>query len=134
MSNTRLLRPWRQPRLLLLAWLLLIGAVVVGSLLPSATLPEPSFAGIDKVEHLAAYAVLSAGAVLLFVPARAQLLAAVALVALGASLEAAQAAWTTSRLADPADMAANTLGVVLGWWVGRKMVARLRLPDGRQAG
>ena len=124
MSAAELLRPWARARLLLAGWLLLVGGVVVGSLLPSSALPAPSFTGIDKVEHLIAYAMLSTYAVLLFAPARAQALAACGLVALGIALEGAQAALTASRVADPGDMLANTLGVALGWGLGRWLMAR----------
>lgn len=124
MSKLVVLRPWSRPRWLLAGWLLLIAGVVAGSLLPSSALPAPSFSGIDKVEHLGAYALLSAYAVLLFAPAYVHVLAACGLVALGMSLEGAQAALTASRLADPADMVANALGVALGWWVGRVVAAR----------
>jgi VanZ family protein len=110
----------------LAGWLLLVGGVVVGSLLPSSALPAPSFTGVDKVEHLTAYGVLAAYAVLLFAPVRAQALAAVGLVLLGAALEGAQAALTVSRLADPGDLVANTLGVALGWGLGRWLMARWR--------
>lgn len=102
----------------------MIAAVVVASLLPSSSLPEPSFTGIDKVEHLLAYALLSGYAVLLFATGRAHGVAALALVGLGIAMEGAQAALTTTRLADPGDMLANTLGVALGWWLGRRAVAR----------
>lgn len=119
-----MLRPWARSGWLLAGWLLLIVGVVVGSLLPSAALPAPSFSGIDKLEHLVAYGLLSAYAVLLFAPVRVQALAALALVGLGVALEGAQAALTASRLADPADMVANTLGVALGCWLGRRAVAR----------
>lgn len=128
MSKAVVLRPWSRPGWLLAGWMVLIAGVTVGSLLPSSALPAPSFTGIDKVEHLGAYALLSAYAVLLFAPARAQALAALGLVALGISLEGAQAALTASRLADPADMVANALGVALGWWVGRAGVARWQIP------
>ncbi|KGM54438.1 hypothetical protein N800_03065 [Lysobacter daejeonensis GH1-9] len=114
MSKGSVLRPWSRPGWLLAGWLLLIAGVIVGSLLPSSALPAPSFTGIDKIEHLGAYALLSAYAVLLFASARAQALAALGLVALGISLEGAQAALTVSRLADPGDMVANLVGVLLG--------------------
>ena len=124
MSTSGWLRPWARPRLLVAGWLLLIAGVVVGSLLPSAALPAPSFTGIDKVEHLVAYGLLSAYAVLLFAPVRVQVMAGLALIVMGVSLEGAQAALTASRLADPADMVANTLGVVLGGWMGRWAATR----------
>ena len=106
----------------------MIATVIVASLLPSTSLPEPSFTGIDKVEHLLAYGLLSGYAVLLFATARAHRVTAFALVALGVAMEGAQAMLTTSRLADPGDMLANALGVALGWWLGRRVVVRWQSP------
>jgi len=122
------LRPWARPRLWLAGWLGMIATVIVASLLPSSSLPEPSFTGIDKVEHLLAYGLLSGYAVLLFATVRAHRVSAFALVALGVALEGAQAMLTTSRLADPGDMLANALGVALGWWLGRRVVVRWQSP------
>lgn len=123
-----MLRPWPRPHLWLAAWLAMIAAVVVGSLLPSSSLPEPSFTGIDKVEHLVAYAALSGYSVWLFATVRAHWIAAIALIGLGVALEGAQAMLTTSRLADPGDMLANAVGVALGAWLGRRALARCKAP------
>lgn len=119
-----LLRPWARPRLLLAGWLLLVLAVVTGSLLPSAALPAPSFQGVDKVQHLIAYALLSGYAVLLFATARLRMMAALALVALGIALEGAQGMLTSSRLADAGDVFANGIGVLLGYALGHRAAAR----------
>jgi len=103
-------RPRFQAAWLGLGWLL-IAAVVVGSLLPSTSLP--AFQVWDKLEHLAAYGVLAfvfAGAL-----GRARWKAVLwGLLALGAGLELAQALSGVGRMADPWDMAANALGVAAG--------------------
>lgn len=108
------LRAFRWPRLWLGLWGLMIAAVVVGSLVPSSSLPQTQFPGADKLEHLLGYAALSGYAAMLFDSRRAQATAVVGLVLLGVLIEGAQAALTVSRQADPIDMLANAAGVALG--------------------
>jgi VanZ family protein len=108
------LRAFHRPRRWLALWALMIAMVVVGSLLPTTALPAPPFAQFDKLEHLLGYAALSAYAVLLFASRRAQVAAAIGLVALGIGLEFAQAMLTDSRSADVFDAATDALGVLLG--------------------
>lgn len=107
------LRPFRRPRLWLVLWLVLVIAVIVASLLPAGDLPPPPFQGVDKLEHLIGYAVLSAYAVMLFARTR-HLRIALALIALGVALEFAQSTLTASRQADALDAVFNALGVVAG--------------------
>ncbi|WP_225590869.1 VanZ family protein [Pseudoxanthomonas sp. PXM03] len=90
-----------------------VTAVVVLSLVNLSGLP-PVPEGGDKVEHFLAYALLSASAVQLFAKRRACLLVALLLVALGIGLEFAQGMLTSTRMADPRDAVANTLGVLAG--------------------
>ena len=113
MSDALALKPFHRPRLWLGLWLFAIVGVIVLSLVNLGGLP-PVPEGGDKVEHFLAYALLSASAVQLFASRRACLLMAVLLVALGVGLEFAQGALTTTRMADPRDALANTLGVVAG--------------------
>lgn len=129
------LRDFRRPWLWLGAWLAMIGAVTATSLMSASHLPPPAFDGMDKVEHLLGYFVLSAWAVNLFGRRRPQALAAVALIALGVGLEIAQGALTASRQADSADALANTLGVFAGLLLAPTPLARvlLRLDGGRSA-
>ena len=61
-----LLREFRWPYRWLALWGLMLAAVIATSLLPARDLPSAPFSGFDKVEHLLAYAVLSAYAVMLF--------------------------------------------------------------------
>jgi hypothetical protein len=74
--------------------------------------PAPQFvAHQDKIEHLAAFALLA------FLGARAQLgqgLAACALMGLAVSVEWAQSAFTMTRTASPVDAAFSGAGVALG--------------------
>jgi VanZ family protein len=108
------LRAFRWPRLWVGVWVLMIAAVVIGSLVPSDELPRMLFPGADKLQHMAGYATLSGYAVLLFANRRGRGVAAIGLVLLGVLIEGAQSALTTSRQADPLDMLANLTGVALG--------------------
>lgn len=122
---TPALRPLRRPALWIGVWLAMIACVVVGSLLPAGDLPAPAFPGIDKLEHLVGYALLSAWAAMLFATRRALWTAGIALVALGIAIELAQGAFTTTREADALDVLANASGVALGLLVARTPCARL---------
>jgi VanZ family protein len=131
-----LLRPFHRPALWVGLWLAAIAATVVVCLLPPPPMAVPH--GLDKLEHVMGYAALSAGAVWLFAGMRGQCRAAAGLVALGVALEWAQGALTTTRLADPADAVANTVGVLLGLVLAATPAARwlerldARLPRGRR--
>ncbi len=113
MSGVLALKPFRRPRLWLGLWLLAVTAVVVLSLVNLSRLP-PVPEGGDKVEHFLAYGLLSASAMQLFARRRGCLVVAALLVALGIGLEFAQGMLTTSRMADPHDALANTVGVLVG--------------------
>ena len=107
------LKPFRHPRRWLAAWWAMIGAVIVGSMLPALLLPDLP-PGSDKLEHLLGYAALSAWAVQIFATRRALAWAGLGLVALGVAIEVAQDALTATRMMDAADALANSLGVLLG--------------------
>jgi VanZ family protein len=106
------MRDFRRPRLWLGVWIFGFALCIALSLLPPIELGAPSDS--DKLGHLLAYFILSAWAVSLFHSRRAQLLAALSLFALGLSMELAQAQLTTTRLGDPLDAVANTLGILAG--------------------
>lgn len=107
------MKPFRRPWLWLGVWLVAVLAVAALSLMPPAPLPElPS--GGDKVEHFLAYCLLAMGAVQLFVSRASWLLAGAGLIAMGIGLEYAQGAYTVTRMQDPFDALANTLGVAAG--------------------
>jgi VanZ family protein len=93
--------------------MLAVALVIVLSLVNLSGLP-PVPEGGDKVEHFLAYALLSASAVQLFVRRRACVVVASLLVAMGIALEFAQGTLTATRMADPYDAVANTLGVLAG--------------------
>lgn len=106
------MRDFRRPRLWLGLWIFGLALCIALSLLPPVELGAPHDS--DKLGHLLAYFTLAAWAVMLLRSRRGQLLAALALFALGLSLEFAQARLTTTRLGDPRDVLANTLGILAG--------------------
>lgn len=108
----RWLKPLRHPRFWLGVWLAAVLTVIVVCLIPPPPLALPQ--GSDKVEHFLAYFLLGGSAVQLFQRGRALLWIAVGLVLMGVGIEFAQGALTETRMADPADALANTVGVVIG--------------------
>lgn len=110
--------PSRQVRTtFLVLWLVSIGVVVAGSLLP---VPDgPPVPHIDKVEHLIGYAWLALLPWAAFTRPVAASYASLAMVLLGGGIEVAQH-FVPGRFASLADMAANALGVACGWFAGRR--------------
>ncbi|QNN45754.1 VanZ family protein [Thermomonas brevis] len=108
----RSLKPFKRPWLWAGLWMLAIAVVVIGSLLPGKDLPPLPVS--DKLEHFAAYAALSAGAVQLFVRRLSWGFVCVLLVLLGIGLEFLQAKMALGRMLDRYDALANTFGVLIG--------------------
>ena len=106
--------PLRRPRLAFGVWIAMFLAIAIGSLLPARDLPSPAFDGIDKLEHLLGYAVLSGWSVLLFATRRARIAALLGVVAFGIAIEFAQGAFTATREPDVFDAVANAGGAMLG--------------------
>ena len=99
----------------------MVGIVLYLSLVPSP--PEVlDFTFSDKFEHFFAYAVLMGWFAQLYIPKSRQIFIAVALCLLGISMEFIQG-WGGHRFFDVADMAANSLGVLLGWWLSSRWLA-----------
>ncbi|PKV13173.1 VanZ family protein [Xanthomonas prunicola] len=110
---TQTLRPFHRPRLWVGLWIAAIVVVIAVCLGPPPEIPElPD--NSDKAEHFLTFALLCWGAVQLFATRRAQVVAAIGLVALGIGIEIAQGALTTNRSADPYDALADTLGIAAG--------------------
>jgi VanZ family protein len=107
--------PLRHGNVWLAAGAALVALVVYGSLSASPqTLPGMTF---DKLNHFAAYAVLAFWATgLVRRPHYGKV--ALALAALGLSLEAAQYAMAQGRMAEPLDMVANLAGIAAGLLTG----------------
>ncbi|MFT4179143.1 MAG: VanZ family protein [Thermomonas sp.] len=108
----RSLKPFKRPWLWAGLWMLAIAIVVAGSLMPAKALPSVNVS--DKLQHFAAYAVLSAGAVQLFVRRLSWGFVCVLLVLLGIGLEYMQAQMAVGRMLDRNDALANTIGVLIG--------------------
>jgi VanZ family protein len=87
-------------------------AIVFLSLTPSP--PDPGFDYGDKVAHLLAYGLLMLWFCFLYRYRYTRLAYAIGWVAMGVALEFAQGA-TAYRSFEVTDMAANSLGVLLGW-------------------
>lgn len=109
----RSLKPLGHPRMWMSLWSLAVAVVVIVSLIPPPDLGElPKNA--DKVEHFLAYFALAASAVQLFARWSSLFSVGIALVLMGIGLEYAQGTLTTTRMMDPNDALANTLGVITG--------------------
>lgn len=90
----------------------LVAAIVWLSLTPSP--PKVDFAQSDKLGHLLAYGTLMFWFAQLYASRRTRLACAVGFAAMGVALEFVQG-WTGYRDFDLYDMAANGIGVALGW-------------------
>ena len=103
-------------RALVALWLVLIGCVVVGSLLPAAS---PIMVGIgrlhidDKLQHFSAYLALSALPLLAFRERRTGILVGVSMFLLGLLLEGGQH-FSPGRAVELGDVVANGCGVGCG--------------------
>jgi VanZ family protein len=89
-------------------------AIVFLSLTPKP--PDPGFEYGDKLGHLLAYTLLMFWFCFLYRTRYARLAYGAGWIALGVALEFAQGA-TGHRSCEVADMAANSLGVLLGWGI-----------------
>ena len=89
-------------------------AIVFLSLTPKP--PDPGFEHGDKLGHLLAYGLLMFWFCYLYRYRYTQLAYGIGWIALGIALEFAQGA-TGTRSFEVADMAADSLGVLLGWGI-----------------
>jgi VanZ family protein len=90
-----------------------VAGIIVLSLIPSPPDLIPVEQG-DKAEHILAYGMLMFWFAQAYVRQPGRMIAAVLLIALGIALESAQDA-TGWREFSYADMAADAMGVALGW-------------------
>lgn len=101
-------------RFALAVWIAMFVAIAVGSLLPARDLPPSAFDGMDKLEHLTGYGLLSGWSLLVFATRRARIAAMLGVIAFGVLIEFAQGAFTTTREPDVFDALANATGATLG--------------------
>lgn len=85
--------------------------IAAGSLAPAGS--APSIGLWDKAEHALGYAALAAWFAGIVPPSRYVRLG-VALLAFGVAIELAQGAMNVGRTADPRDVLANGVGIVIG--------------------
>jgi len=111
------------PRIFFAIWVAGICLTVWGSLAPGPKLPETGVN--DKVIHLLIYAFLAFIPSFSFRPVRSGLGASLSMIILGVVLEFGQL-WTPGRSFEPADMAADTIGVFLGLVLG--LFSRKKFP------
>jgi VanZ family protein len=97
---------------------LLAATIVWLSLTPSP--PDPGFAYGDKLGHFAAYAGLMFWFGALYRSPRPRVALALLWIAMGVALEFAQRA-TGDRNFELADIAADSLGVLLGWGISASL-------------
>jgi len=99
----------------------MIGVVVYLSLIPH----PPTifkFSSADKLEHLIAYAGLMGWFCQIYQSGRSRIIWAIFLCIMGITLEFLQE-WGGSRAFEYADMLADSLGVLLGWWISSRFCA-----------
>jgi VanZ family protein len=101
-------------RVLLAGGWLLAAAIVYLSLAPPP--PDLDVPHGDKLGHLAAYALLTFWFCWLYPAGKTRLAYAAGWIAMGVALEFVQGA-TGYRSFELADMAANSLGVLIGWGI-----------------
>jgi VanZ family protein len=123
MASRSALRAFRRPRLWLSLWAILIVAVIALSLMRGP--PIPAVLAIGKFDHWLAYFVLQAMAVQLYARRREQIVAAIAMAALGIGLEFAQGYLTTWRDMSFYDGAIDAFGVAVGLALARTRFANV---------
>jgi VanZ family protein len=101
-------------RLLLAGGWLFAAAIVILSLMPAP--PDIDVPHGDKLGHMAAYSLLTFWFCWLYPAWKTRIAYAAGWIAMGVALEFAQGA-TGYRSFEVADMAANSLGVLLGWGI-----------------
>lgn len=119
MNDSRGRAAWVRPAWWVVAWFG-VGLLLWLSLMRDP--PQMDFDDSDKVQHIAAYAVLTAWWMQLWLGRAPRIAVLTALMALGVAIEFAQAA-TGYRSFSYGDMAADASGIALGW-----LAAPPRLP------
>jgi VanZ family protein len=110
-------------RWIMAAWLVLVGAVFVVALLPSAG--PPGLWGIDKIVHFAVFLGLAAVPAAVLPEIRSVLGTQVFLLVVGLGIEATQA-FIPGRVGSLGDFLADGLGIAAGMALGRHVWRRWR--------
>lgn len=109
-----------------------VAAVFYLSLMPHP--PEPvAFNGVDKLEHLLAYAGLMLWFCQVYAERKIRLRLFVALTAMGVGIEFLQG-MGGYRYFEYVDMLANTIGVLVGWGSARTVLGKILLAFEQRSG
>jgi VanZ family protein len=111
-SRDYMLLALRHPRLWLVTGWILVILAVTASIVPVQHLPQPPGFN-DKLEHFAAYALLSLWFAGIY-PRSRYVAIAVGLFAMGIVIEGLQGTMHLGRQADLRDVIANTAGILIG--------------------
>lgn len=106
-------------------WVVIGWALIVLVIYLSLTANPPEileFAFADKLKHMLAYSVLMGWFGQLYSSAKHQLVWVAVFCLLGVMMEFGQD-WGGQRTFDVADMLANSIGVVLAWWLVKNWLA-----------
>lgn len=101
-------------------WALVSIVIYLSLIFAPPNILEFTFA--DKLKHMLAYGMLMGWFCQLYTTRKSQLVWALAFCLLGIMMEFAQS-WGGHRFFDVADMAANSFGVLLGWWLSNTWLA-----------
>ena len=115
MKGLKFLKLW-----LFIGWIQ-IGLVILLSLMPSPA-SLPGLMGVDKLMHLSFYGFVMFWFGLCYFPGRAYNLMGLGLILIGVVLEFIQSK-TGYRSMSCFDMAANALGVSIGWTLARTRIS-----------
>ena len=112
--------------------LIALGWAYAGLIVYFSLIPDPphvaEFQQGDKLKHLGAYGLLMFYFAQLYLAPRPRLAYALAFCAMGVSIEYLQR-WGGVRTFEVADMAANALGVALGWALASRFALYKRPPQ-----
>jgi len=111
MRSLKFLRWW-----LLTGWLLVALVITLSLISPPSDLP--GFPGVDKLNHLAAYGVLTLWFGFIYLPGPRYARLSLGLILMGGVLEVIQGI-CGYRSMDAYDMLANASGVAVGWLLAR---------------
>lgn len=123
-QNFRFLFKTTLINLILLVWVISIIVVVYLSLKTSANLPT-EFWNADKLYHAGVYCWLALLPFQCFNSKKIRFMSSLSMIGLGLALEIIQA-YLPNRTFSIMDLVANSLGVILGIWLGRKIHFHLK--------
>ena len=100
-------------------WAISMFLLIVVSVMEKPPVPKVDFNGLDKIEHLIAYFIVSAFAFKAFLEPKTRNAICVFMIGVGIMLEILHK-YIPGRFFEYADMGANVAGVVIAFWFIRK--------------